>query len=158
MPSLMRRDGSTTKNGRTVPPRARRRRAKTHPRYDSDDSSDSRVGAEASDDEDSDDMPPLVGHHDVVDDSSSSDDDVHGFTGYNNLAKTGSSQRISHGPRRSTPSRIDYSKYSENFPGSSKETIEKTFGATTQYGKRGAVKGTKLRRQIKAPNPALNVA
>ena len=65
--------------------------------------------------------------------------------------------RSIHGGRETEPSRVNYEKYTPYFPGSTKEVIKKTFAATTQYGKREAVEGINLRRQIKSPNPALNV-
>ena len=51
----------------------------------------------------------------------------------------------------------EYKKMKGFFPGASVETIKKTFEATTQYATRGAVEGTTLRQQIRAPNPVLNV-
>ena len=44
-----------------------------------------------------------------------------------------------------------------NFCGAPVATIQKTFKNTTQLGRLGAVKGLKLWKRHKAPNPALNV-
>jgi hypothetical protein len=43
------------------------------------------------------------------------------------------------------------------FGGSPLDVIQKTFKATTQLGRLGAVQGTKLYHRRKAPNPALNI-
>lgn len=55
-------------------------------------------------------------------------------------------------------SRVDYSKYQRFFPGLDKETIKRTFDATTRYGTIRPTTGTGVRRRLKAPNPALNVS
>ena len=55
------------------------------------------------------------------------------------------------------PSTIDYEKYKMHFCGAPTNVIEKTFENTTQMGRKAAVKGMKLWRRHKAPNPALNI-
>ena len=61
------------------------------------------------------------------------------------------------GPYVGKPSSIDYEKYRRNFCGAPVEAIKETFKNTTQLGRIGAVKGMKLWKRHKAPNPALNV-
>ena len=54
-------------------------------------------------------------------------------------------------------SQIDFEKYRKNFAGAPHDVVERTFESTTQMGRLGAVKGLKLWKRHKAPNPALNV-
>ena len=60
-------------------------------------------------------------------------------------------------PRLSRPTKVDVAEYTKYFPGTDKDTLRKTFDATTQYGSKGATHGHSLRNQIKSPNPILNV-
>ena len=79
---------------------------------------------------------------------------------YNNKARhhTG----LKHPPKSSKlpkdpAKQADVSEYRRFFPGVTDETIKRTFKATTQYGSKGAVKGTTLRNQHVSPNPILNI-
>ena len=65
--------------------------------------------------------------------------------------------KVKGGPCVGKPSTIDYEKYKMHFCGSPTNVIEKTFENTTQMGRKAAVKGVKLWRRHKAPNPALNI-
>ena len=56
-----------------------------------------------------------------------------------------------------SPSKIDYGQYRRHFAGASEDVIKKTFENTTQLGRKAAVKGLKLWKRHKAPNPALNI-
>ena len=80
-------------------------------------------------------------------------------TGYNNPAKstTQNEKRIVEGgPMIGKPSQIDFERYRKNFVGAPLDVVERTFESTTQMGRLGAVKGLKLWKRHKAPNPALN--
>ena len=91
---------------------------------------------------------------------SDSEDEGQQRTDYNNPAKStdqNDPRAVEGGPYVGRPSKIDYEKYQKNFCGASPEVIEKTFENTTQMGRMGAVKGHKLWKRHKAPNPALNV-
>ena len=58
--------------------------------------------------------------------------------------------------REAKPKPVDYKKYIPYFLHSSTDMIEKTFNATTQYGRSGWIDGT-ITQTMKAPFPALNV-
>ena len=81
--------------------------------------------------------------------------------GYNNPAKTSEADPGSGvwegGHKKLKPQPKTLRKLERYFPGIPTETIKRTFEATTQYGRIGAVTGTAIRSRIKAPNPALNV-
>ena len=89
------------------------------------------------------------------------DDDIsEPRTDYNNPAKTtdvNEERKVEGGPYVGKPSKIDFEKYRKNFCGAPVKVIEETFKNTTQLGRIGAVKGLKLWKRHKAPNPALNV-
>ena len=94
--------------------------------------------------------------NDKADDS---DEDIP-RTDYNNPAKSTSQnyrRQVKGGPYVGKPSTIDYEKYKMHFCGAPTNVIEKTFENTTQMGRKAAVKGMKLWRRHKAPNPALNI-
>ena len=55
------------------------------------------------------------------------------------------------------PSTINYTKCQRHFVGAPANVVEKTFQNTTQMGRLAAVKGLKLWKRHKAPNPALNI-
>ena len=81
-------------------------------------------------------------------------------TDYNNPAKDVSQndpRKVEGGPLIGRPSKINYDGLRKNFCGATAEVVEKTFENTTQLGRMGAVKGLKLWKRHKAPNPALNV-
>ena len=81
-------------------------------------------------------------------------------TDYNNPAKSTSQndpRRIEGGPYVGRPKQIDFEKLRRNFCGAPVDVLKKTFENTTQLGRMGAVKGLKLWKRHKAPNPALNV-
>ena len=77
---------------------------------------------------------------------------------YNNRAKkaTGIAYPPKYRKMRVTRKK-DLKRLKQFFPNCNEETIRHTLGSTTQYGSRGAVEGTTLRQQIKAPNPVLNI-
>ena len=86
--------------------------------------------------------------------------------GYNNKAKTmtgdhpattGEQSYKGNAPRIVKPSKVNYDQYARHFPGISLETIKRTFGATTQYGRVGAFPGFSMKHRIKSPNPALSI-
>ena len=81
-------------------------------------------------------------------------------TDYNNPAKStkdNDDRKVLGGPYIGKPSKIDFERYRKNFCGAPVKVIEETFKNTTQLGRIGAVKGLKLWKRHKAPNPALNV-
>ena len=101
---------------------------------------------------------------DIESDDESDDESVAPFDEpqpkYNNKARhhTG----LEHPPKSSKlpkdpAKQADVSEYRRFFPGVTDETIKRTFKATTQYGSKGAVKGTTLRNQHVSPNPILNI-
>ena len=81
-------------------------------------------------------------------------------TDYNNPAKSttqNDERKIEGGPYVGKPSEINFEKLRMHFCGAPVDVIEKTFQNTTQMGRKGAVKGLKLWKRHKAPNPALNI-
>ena len=62
------------------------------------------------------------------------------------------------GPLIGEPANINYAKYAKYFCGVPELVIKKTLENTTQLGRIGAVKGLKLWKRHKAPNPAMNVS
>ena len=81
---------------------------------------------------------------------------------YNNPAKTSDAdpkalQIWEGGPKKLRPTPKTLHRISRYFPGFPLKVIQKTFEATTQYGRIGAIPGYAIRARIKAPNPALNV-
>ena len=91
---------------------------------------------------------------------SDSEDESSPRTDYNNPAKSTSQnepRKVVGGPYVGRPSHIDYDDLRKNFCGVPAEVVEKTFKNTTQLGRMGAVKGLKLWKRHKAPNPALNI-
>ena len=60
------------------------------------------------------------------------------------------------GPLIGKPSTLDYNQHARFFAGMPEKTIHQTFKNTTQLGRVGAMKGLKLWKRHKAPNPALN--
>ena len=104
----------------------------------------------------------LNDHHGESDttEEEESDMDHSPRTDYNNPARSTlqNEKREAHGgPLVGKPSEIQYEKFAKFFGGVPETTIEKTFQNTTQLGRIGAVKGLKLWKRHKAPNPALNV-
>ena len=79
-------------------------------------------------------------------------------TDYNNKAKSTSQndERVV-GPYLGKPSKKRYGDYARHFGGVPDEVIRQTFNNTTQLGRLGAVKGLKLWKRLKSPNPALSV-
>ena len=95
-----------------------------------------------------------------TDDEDDSSEDTAPRTDYNNPSKSttqNEEREITGGPYIGKPSKIDYEKLRMNFCGAPVDKIQKTFENTTQMGRLGAVKGLKLWKRHKAPNPALNV-
>mgnify|MGYP006344144157 FL=1 len=81
---------------------------------------------------------------------------------YNNPAKTSDAdpkalQIWEGGPKKLRPTPKTLHRISRYFPGFPLKVIQKTFEATTQYGRIGAIPGYAIRARIKAPNPALNI-
>ncbi len=60
------------------------------------------------------------------------------------------------GPYLIKPAKKDYADYARHFCGATELVIEKTFKATTQYGRTEAGSGIYLWKQSKSPNPAMN--
>ena len=92
--------------------------------------------------------------------SDSDDDDINQRTDYNNPAKStkqNEERKVEGGPYIGKPSEINFEKFRMHFCGAPVNVIEKTFENTTQMGRKGAVKGMKLWKRHKAPNPALNI-
>ena len=90
---------------------------------------------------------------------SDSEDEHQVRTDYNNKAKSttqNDSRKVQGGTLVGKPSTIDYTKYQKHFVGAPANVVEKTFQNTTQMGRLVAVKGLKLWKRHKAPNPALN--
>ena len=82
-------------------------------------------------------------------------------TDYNNPAKSTSQndeREIETGPYLGKLKEEDYERLRMNFCGAPTEVVKQTFKNTTQLGRLGAVKGLKLWKRHKAPNPALNVS
>ena len=91
---------------------------------------------------------------------SDSEDEPQVRTDYNNKEKSTTQndiRSVQGGPLVGKPSTIDYTKYQRHFVGAPANVVEKTFQNTTQMGRLAAVKGVKLWKQHKAPNPALNL-
>ena len=90
-------------------------------------------------------------------DFSDDEDTPYGRPSFNSRAKAATG--IDYPPKRrsSQPLVKKASELRKFFPGASVETIQRTLAATTQYATRGAVEGTTLRQQIRAPNPVLNI-
>ena len=89
-----------------------------------------------------------------------SEDEGSPRTDYNNPAKSteqNEPRTVEGGPYVGKPSKINYEHLRENFCGATPKAVEKTFENTTQMGRMGAVKGLKLWKRHKAPNPALNI-
>ena len=79
---------------------------------------------------------------------------------HNNPAKStfqNCRRKIKGGPCVSRPSGIDCKKCGMHFCGAPTSVIEKTFKNIAWMGRKAAVKGMKLWRRHKAPNPALNI-
>ena len=94
------------------------------------------------------------------DEDEDSSDDEEPRTDYNNPSKSteqNDERQVEGGPYIGKPSEIDYEKLRMNFCGAPVDKIKKTFQNTTQLGRLGAVKGLKLWKRHKAPNPALNI-
>ena len=96
--------------------------------------------------------------HDSESDESYHESDGEPRTDYNNKAKTTTQneERVV-GPYLGKPSSIDYGDYARHFGGVPEEVIRKTFQNTTQLGRLGAIRGLKLWRHLKSPNPALSI-
>ena len=91
---------------------------------------------------------------------SDSEDEQQVRTDYNNRARSttqNDSCAVRGGPLVGKPSTIDYTKCQRHFVGAPANVVEKTFQNTTQMGHLAAVKGLKLWKRHKAPNPALNI-
>ncbi len=86
-----------------------------------------------------------------------SDDDTP-RTDFNNQAKSTDRDRgdIVSGPILVKPSKKEYADYARYFCGAPELVIEKTFEATTQYGRVGTGTGLHLWKQIKSPSAATN--
>ena len=61
------------------------------------------------------------------------------------------------GPYLSKPTKKNYADYARHFCGATEAVIEKTFKATTQYGRTEAGSGIYLWKQTKSPNAAINI-
>ena len=66
-------------------------------------------------------------------------------------------QTVQGGPLIGKPTATNYAKHQRHFVGAPVNVVEKTFQNTTQMGRLAAVKGLKLWKWHKAPNPALNM-
>ena len=60
-------------------------------------------------------------------------------------------------PKTRTEPKKKYEKYRKFFPGTPLDIIKKTFKATTQMGRIGAIPGYNLKHRLKSPNPALSI-
>ena len=114
---------------------------------------------------DHDDPPALMSranNGDISDDDDDHDGSVvEPRTDYNNPAKStlqNEPRHIEGGPYAGKPKQIDFERLRRNFCGAPVNVLQKTFENATQLGRLGAVKGLKLWKRHKAPNPALNVA
>ena len=85
-------------------------------------------------------------------------DDEAPQTDSNNQAKSTDRDRgdIETGPILVKPSKADYAEYARHFCGAPELAIEKTFAATTQYGRVGTGTGLHLWKQIRSPSAATN--
>ena len=90
---------------------------------------------------------------------SDSEDEQRERTDYNisNSTTQNGPRTVRGGPLVGNPTPTDYTKYQKHFVGAPVNVVEKTFQNTTQMGRLAAVKGLKLWKRHKAPNPALNV-
>ena len=98
----------------------------------------------------------------VFDDAEYDDDEPR--TDYNNPAKSMYDQdgemmtrELKKGPIKLYPSEDTWPTLSRYFGGTPLPALKKTWEATTQLGRIGAVKGLRLYQRRKAPNPALNI-
>ena len=164
---------SSSSENETAPPRKSRWRSSNPFQSDSDTEHHSpdtpskdwkkpRRYDDSTDDSEDDGPPPLAKHylptHEVSEDEET--DDPTGAPEHISNNKAKRAAPIDYPTRRwrlRKPSKKDARKLRRFFPGANDYTIKKTLEATTQYGTRGAVDGTRLKEQIRAPNPVLKV-
>ena len=112
-----------------------------------------------------DDIPAVETVLDEEDDQGSvGSDNSEPRTDYNNPAKSTLQNEaddvkaaLRSGPFNITPNEENYHELAKFFGGAPLPTLKKTFKATTQLGRLGAVRGMRLYQRRKAPNPALNI-
>jgi hypothetical protein len=134
----------------------RRRSPRIRPTIDYSDTQKRNHGKKKQRDGETTVTAPTVG----TDESDSDGESETPRTDYNNPAKSTLQEDevpLRGGPLVGKPSRIDHEQYQRHFCGVPVEVIKKTFENTTQMGRKAAVKGVKLWKQHKAPNPALNI-